>query len=70
MWFIKPEWFSAIFLENAVNVASSIAPRTATLPAQIWQWMRSPKGKLEQGRKVTQELFRKLLAEELPNYVD
>jgi malate synthase len=28
--------------------------------------MRSSKGKLEDGRKVTRELFRKLLAEELP----
>jgi malate synthase len=27
--------------------------------------MRSPKGKLEDGRKVTSELFRTLLAEEL-----
>src|SRR5712691_5175007 len=34
--------------------------------SQIWQWMRSPKGKLLDGRKVTQALFRKLLAEELP----
>ena len=25
--------------------------------AQIWQWIRSPKGVLEDGRKVTQELF-------------
>ena len=28
--------------------------------------MRSPKGVLDDGRKVTVELFRKLLAEELP----
>ena len=34
--------------------------------SQIWQWMRSPKGKLQDGRKVTEELFRTLLAEELP----
>jgi malate synthase len=34
--------------------------------SQIWQWMRSPKGKLDDGRKVTKELFRALLAEELP----
>jgi malate synthase len=34
--------------------------------SQIWQWMRSPKGKLDDGRKVTKDLFRKLLAEELP----
>ena len=34
--------------------------------SQIWQWIRSDKGKLDDGRKVTVELFRKLLAEELP----
>ena len=33
--------------------------------SQIWQWMRSPKGVLDDGRKVTIDLFRKLLAEEL-----
>ncbi len=33
--------------------------------SQIWQWMRSPKGVLDDGRKVTRELFRKLLPEEL-----
>ncbi len=34
--------------------------------SQIWQWIRSPKGVLDDGRKVTTELFRTLLAEELP----
>ena len=34
--------------------------------SQIWQWMRSPKGVLDDGRKVTVGLFRQLLAEELP----
>ena len=34
--------------------------------SQIWQQIRSPKGVLDDGRKVTTELFRKLLAEELP----
>ncbi|HUJ86617.1 MAG TPA: malate synthase A [Burkholderiales bacterium] len=34
--------------------------------SQIWQWIRSKKGKLEDGRKVTKELFGTLLAEELP----
>jgi malate synthase len=34
--------------------------------SQIWQWIRSPKGVLDDGRKVTVELFRKLLAEERP----
>jgi malate synthase len=33
--------------------------------SQIWQWIRSPKGVLDDGRKVTVELFDKLLAEEL-----
>jgi malate synthase len=34
--------------------------------SQIWQWIRSSKGVLDDGRKVTVELFRALLAEELP----
>jgi len=34
--------------------------------SQIWQWIRSEKGKLEDGRRVTKSLFRHLLAEELP----
>ena len=34
--------------------------------SQIWQWIRSPQGVLADGRKVTVELFRRLLAEELP----
>jgi malate synthase len=34
--------------------------------SQIWQWIRSDKGVLDDGRKVTVELFRQLLAEELP----
>src|SRR5471032_2237679 len=34
--------------------------------SQIWQWIRSPKGVLDDGRKVTRELFRQLLADELP----
>src|SRR5438094_4187600 len=33
--------------------------------SQIWQWIRSPKGVLEDGRKVTVELFGQLLDEEL-----
>jgi malate synthase len=32
--------------------------------AQIWQWVRHPKGVLEDGRRVTAELFRSLLEEE------
>jgi malate synthase len=33
--------------------------------AQVWQWIRHPRGVLSDGRKVTNELFRSLLAEEL-----
>jgi malate synthase len=33
--------------------------------AQVWQWIRHPDGKLSDGRKVTKELFREVLAEEL-----
>jgi malate synthase len=33
--------------------------------SQIWQWIRSPRGVLEDGRKVTRELVAKLLPEEL-----
>jgi len=33
--------------------------------SQIWQWIRSPKGVLDDGRKVTVELFRVLLKDEL-----
>ena len=32
---------------------------------QIWQWIHSPAGILEDGRKVTTELFRRITAEEL-----
>ncbi|OUM85737.1 MAG: malate synthase A [Bacillus thermozeamaize] len=32
--------------------------------AQVWQWIRHPKGILDDGRKVTVELFRQILAEE------
>ena len=34
--------------------------------SQIWQWIRSPKGVLDDGRKVTNELFSQLLTEEIP----
>ena len=34
--------------------------------SQIWQWIRSEKGRLDDGRKVTAQLFKQLLAEELP----
>lgn len=33
--------------------------------SQVWQWIRSPKGVLDDGRKVTQELVRAYIPEEL-----
>jgi malate synthase len=33
--------------------------------AQLWQWIRHPRGVLVDGRKVTKELFARVLAEEL-----
>ncbi len=33
--------------------------------SQVWQWIRSPNGVLEDGRKVTAELLRTLIPEEL-----
>jgi malate synthase len=33
--------------------------------AQVWQWIRSPKGCLDDGRKVTKELFRQVLVDEV-----
>jgi malate synthase len=33
--------------------------------AQIWQWIKHPAGKLDDGRKVTAELFRAITREEL-----
>ena len=33
--------------------------------SQVWQWIRSPKGVLDDGRKVTKEMVRPLIADEL-----
>jgi malate synthase len=33
--------------------------------AQVWQWIRHPRGVLNDGRKVTKELFRSMLDQEL-----
>ncbi len=33
--------------------------------SQVWQWIRHPEGKLDDGRKVTVELFRELMADEV-----
>ncbi|MEQ9122744.1 MAG: malate synthase A, partial [Alphaproteobacteria bacterium] len=33
--------------------------------SQVWQWIKSPRGVLDDGRTVDVDLFRALLAEEL-----
>jgi malate synthase len=33
--------------------------------SQVWQWMRSPKGKLDDGRKITREMVAAMIPEEL-----
>jgi malate synthase len=33
--------------------------------AQVWQWIRSPRGVLDDGRKVTLELVRQMIPEEM-----
>ncbi|HET7260913.1 MAG TPA: malate synthase A [Casimicrobiaceae bacterium] len=33
--------------------------------SQVWQWIRSPKGKLDDGRKVTKELVAEILPQEM-----
>jgi malate synthase len=33
--------------------------------AQVWQWIRHPRGALDDGRKVTVELYRQMLEEEM-----
>src|SRR6476469_468726 len=33
--------------------------------SQVWQWMRSPKGVLSDGRKITRGLFHEILGDEL-----
>jgi malate synthase len=38
--------------------------------SQVWQWIRSPKGVLDDGRKVTIELVRKMIGEELNKVKD
>ncbi|MGJ9416277.1 malate synthase A [Massilia sp. CMS3.1] len=35
--------------------------------SQVWQWIRSPKGVLDDGRKVTAEMVRTMIPEELAN---
>jgi malate synthase len=35
--------------------------------AQVWQWIRYPKGKIDNGKKISIEMFREALARQLLN---
>jgi malate synthase len=38
--------------------------------SQVWQWIRSPKGKLDDGRKVTKEMVGAMIPEEMQKIRD
>ena len=62
------QYIGAWFAGNGCVPVHNLMEDAATAEisrSQIWQWIRSPKGVLEDGRKVTRELIRKLLPEEL-----
>jgi len=48
-----------------INNLMEDAATTEISRAQIWQWIHHPKGILDDGRKVTIELYRQLAREEL-----
>lgn len=57
-------WISGLGCVPLYNLMEDAA--TAEISrTQIWQWIKHPSGVLEDGRKITKELFRAMLAEEL-----
>jgi len=54
----------------AINNLMEDAATAEISRAQIWQWIRHPKGVLDDGRKVTVELFETLLHEEMAKIRD
>ena len=44
---------------------ADLKPAAEISRAQVWQWIRNSHGVLSDGRKVTKELFRNVLDEEL-----
>lgn len=57
-------WLAGIGCVPIFNLMEDAA--TAEISrAQIWHWIRSPLGVLDDGRKVTRELFRELVPQEL-----
>jgi malate synthase len=57
-------WLAGIGCVPIFNLMEDAA--TAEISrAQIWHWIRSPLGQLDDGRKVTRDLFQELLPQEL-----
>ncbi len=57
-------WLGGLGAVPIYNLMEDVA--TAEIArAQIWQWIQYPKGILEDGRAITVELFRRILAHEL-----
>jgi len=59
-------WLSGVGCVPINNLMEDAA--TAEISrSQVWQWIHSPNGKLEDGRDIDVDLFRAVLAEELEN---
>jgi len=57
-------WLSGVGCVPINNLMEDAA--TAEISrSQVWQWIHSPRGVLEDGRKVDADLFRRIVAEEL-----
>ena len=51
--------------QGAVPIFNLMEDAATAEISQVWQWIRSPKGTLDDGRKVTKELVAALLPEEM-----
>ncbi len=49
----------------AINNLMEDAATAEISRSQVWQWIRSPKGHLDDGRKVTKEMVAGMLPEEM-----
>src|SRR3954451_14247377 len=54
----------SILVNNLMEDAATVEVSRA----QIWQWIHHPQGILQDGRKVTMELFHQLMNEELAKF--
>ena len=59
------QYLGAWLAGNGCVPVFNLMEDAATAEISLWQWIRSPKGVLDDGRKITVDLFRSLLGEEL-----